>query len=139
MSTQQLEHIARQVVEEGFNRGDYSALDDLVSPDHVEHQFGLKPNLEGMKEDIRGLRTAFPDFHLTVEDTVTQGDVVWMRGTARGTHLGSFMGRAPTGRNFAVQVFDSVRIADGKIVEHWGVPDRFHLMAQLGALPSPAR
>lgn len=139
MSAQSLEHIAHQAVEEGFNRGNYSALDDLFSPNYREHQFGLKPTLEGLKDDIRSLRAAFPDFRLTIEETVTQGDAVWMRGTARGTHLGPFMGMPPTGKSFAVQVFDSVIIADGKIVDHWGVPDRFHLMKQLGAIPTPNR
>jgi len=139
MSAQQLENIARQVIEEGFNRGNYSALDNLFAPGYREHQFGLNPGLQGLKDDIRGLRAAFPDFCLTIDAVVTQGEEVWMRGTARGTHLGPFMGMPPSGKTFTVQVFDSLRITDGKVVDHWGVPDRFHLMAQLGALPTPAR
>lgn len=139
MLAKQLEQIAHRVVEEGFNQGNYSALDNLFALDYEEHQFGLKPTLDGLKADIRSLRAAFPDFHLTIDETVTNGDEVWLRGTARGTHLGPFFGMPPTGRPFTIQVFDAVRIADGKIVDHWGVPDRFHLMAQLGARPMPTR
>jgi predicted ester cyclase len=32
---------------------------------------------------------------------------------------------------------DVCRFENGKIVEHWGVPDRFHQMTQLGLLPQP--
>jgi predicted ester cyclase len=41
----------------------------------------------------------------------------------------------PNGKTFEIAVFDVVRFADGKIVEHWGSPDRFALLAQLGLLP----
>jgi hypothetical protein len=37
-----------------------------------------------------------------------------------------------------ITVIDVCRFEDGRIVEHWGVPDRFHQMAQLGLLPRPA-
>jgi predicted ester cyclase len=43
------------------------------------------------------------------------------------------MGIAPSNKKFSVQVFDMCRFENGRIVEHWGVPDRFALMAQLGA------
>jgi hypothetical protein len=55
------------------------------------------------------------------------------------THRGQFMGLPPMGKSFAIAVVDICRFENGKIVEHWGVPDRFHLMAQLGALPRPPR
>jgi predicted ester cyclase len=45
------------------------------------------------------------------------------------------MGRPPTGKSFAITVIDICRFENGKIVEHWGVPDRFHQLAQLGLLP----
>ena len=33
-----------------------------------------------------------------------------------------------------ITVFDQARIAGGRIAEHWGVPDRFALLAQTGLL-----
>lgn len=41
----------------------------------------------------------------------------------------------PTGRKIEITVMDIVRIENGKIVEHWGVPDRFAALSQLGLLP----
>jgi predicted ester cyclase len=127
MSNQEVLH---RVIDEGFNKGNYDALDALFAPGYQEHQFGLKTTLEGFKQDIRYLRAGFPDLHLTIEDMIADADQVWIRMTARGTNLGPFMGPP---------VMDVCRFENGRIVEHWGVPDRFAVLAQLGLLPQPQR
>jgi predicted ester cyclase len=129
--------VFRRVIEEGFNHGNLDALNACFPPTYTEHQFDLPPTLEEFKASIRYLRDTFAPFSLTIEDMVGDGDTVWARMTGRGTHSKEFMGRPPTGTSFAITVIDVCRFADGKIVEHWGVPDRFHLMAQLGLLPRP--
>jgi predicted ester cyclase len=134
MSTEGNKTALRQVIEEAFNKGNYAVLRDIFNPNYVEHQFGLKPTIEGMQADIQFLRTAFPDFTLTIEEMLAEGDQVWVRMTARGTNLGGFMG-PPNSKPFRITVIDICRFEDGKIVEHWGVPDRFALLAQLGLLP----
>lgn len=127
----------RRVIEEGFNQGNMAALDDCFTPTYIEHQFDLPPTLEEFKGSIRYLRDTFTGFSLTIEDMAADGDRVWARMTGRGTNDRPFMGRPPTGRSFAITVIDICRFENGKIVEHWGVPDRFHLLAQLGFLPGP--
>ena len=87
----------------------------------------MKPSLESLKGDIRFLRNAFPDLHLTIDDSVVDGDKVWIRMTARGTNLGGFMGSV-NGKSFAIIVYDTVCLENGRIVEHWGVPDCFVLL-----------
>src|SRR5512146_363993 len=130
------QEVFRTVIEEGFSKGNYPALDPLYDPEYVEHQFSLHKTLEGLKSDIQDLRVGFPDFTLTVEDIVAYDDMVWARCTAHGTNHGPFMG-PPTGNTIEVTVIDICRFKDGKIVEHWGVPDRFAVLAQLGLLPQP--
>jgi len=137
MSTEQNIATFRRVIEEGFNKGNMDALDDCFASDYLEHQFDLPPTLEGFKGSIRYLRNTFAEFSLTIEDMITQEDMVWMRMTGRGTHSQEFMGRPPTGKSFEITVVDICRFEKGKIIEHWGVPDRFHLIAQLGFLPKP--
>lgn len=119
---------------EAFNKGNYAVLEKYFSPDYVEHQYGLSTTIEGFQKDIAFLRKAFPDLHLTIEETAAVGDKVWLRMTARGTNLGGIMG-PPNGKSFEVTVFDLLRFQDGQIVEHWGSPDRFAQMTQLGLLP----
>jgi predicted ester cyclase len=129
------EQVVRRLIEEGFNQGRLEVADELTSPDLVEHQdFG--PNhaagAEGARAVIASLRRAFSDFHLEIEDLSVDGDKVWLRMVGTGTNDGSFMGNEPTGRPMRTDVFDVIRVADGKMVEHWGVPDRLGALFQLG-------
>jgi predicted ester cyclase len=138
MSEKENEHVFRQVIEEGFNKGNLPALDGLYASNFMEHQDGfVPPNAEGVKGAIVSLRTPFPDLKLTIEDIIASGDKTWARITACGTHQAPFMGRPPMGKSFAITVIDICRFENGKIVEHWGVADRLSLMAQLGLLPRP--
>lgn len=136
MSVENNKKVLRTVIEEGFNRGNLTALESLFKPDFIEHQFGHHPGIDGIKRDIQSLRAAFPDIHLTIEDIIAEGDMVWIRMSSRGTNLGPFMG-PPTGKSINVTVMDVCRFEDGRIAEHWGVPDRFAILFQLGILPQP--
>jgi predicted ester cyclase len=136
VNQEELTRVVRDVIEQGFNRGNYTALDRLLPGQIQEHQAGLHADREGFKRDIQFLRSGFPDFHMTIEEMVTDGDRVWVRSTARGTNQGPFMG-PPTGRPVEITVFDVCRVQDGQVVEHWGVPDRFTLLQQIGRLPGP--
>jgi predicted ester cyclase len=139
MSVEQHMAIFRRVIEEGFNQGNLTALDECFSPTYTEHQFDLPSTLEAFKGSIRYLRETFLPFSLTIEDMVADGDKVWARMTGRGTDSKGLLGHPPTGKSFAITVMDICRFEQGKIVEHWGVPDRFHQLAQLGLLPRPAQ
>ena len=137
MSSEQHQQVFRLIIEEAFNKGNFAVIDDLFAPGYTEHQFGLKKTVEGMKEDFTYLRHAFPDLHMTIEALIADEDTVWARMTSRGTNLGPFMG-PPTGKPMEITVFDMLRFnAEGKITDHWGTPDRFALLAQLGLLPQP--
>jgi predicted ester cyclase len=126
--------MARRLFEEGFNKGNLSVVDELVAVDFKEHQRDHKDGREGLKALIRSLRQAFPDFAFTIEELIGVEDKVWARLTARGTNLGSFMGRPPTGRKIAIDVIDIVSCKDGRLAEHWGVPDELGAAIQLGFL-----
>ena len=127
----------RRVIEEGFSKGNLEALDDCFAAVYKENQFDLAehPDLAGLKRSIAYLRNTFSNFTLTIEDLVAQEDKVWVRMTGRGRSTGEFMGRPPSGKSFQMTVIDVCRFENGKIIEHWGVPDRFHMLLQLGLLP----
>jgi predicted ester cyclase len=127
--------VFQRIIEEGFNRGNFDACDVCIAPTVVEHQDGMPPTLAGFKQHVGALRTAFPDLTLTIDEVIAHGDKVWARMTARGTHRGPFMGLPPTGKPFVAGVIDVCRFEGGRLVEHWGVPDRLALLYQLGVLP----
>jgi steroid delta-isomerase-like uncharacterized protein len=99
---------------------------------------GEPPTKEGLKNVFMAFRTGFPDAHVTIDFMLAEGDLVAYHSTARGTHDGDFMGIPPTGRRVTVEALHVHRLADGKIVEHWGHPDTLGLMRQLGVVPDRA-
>jgi len=130
----------RRLMLEGFQAGNPWVVDELVAPDLIEHQFGLAGNggsaVDNLKRAIVGLHKSMPDVRYTFDASIADADTVWTRMTANGTDIGGFFGRPPTGRWVSITVVDIARFSDGKLVEHWGVPDRFALLAQLGHLDS---
>jgi predicted ester cyclase len=139
MTTAGNEAIYRRIIEEGFNEGDLAVADELVGPNAIEHQRGAGDGPEGLKRTIKILRSAFPDFIITIDEVVAVGDKVWARQHGGGTNLGTFAGRPPTGRKAFTDVIDICRFEDGKMVEHWGVPDQLGMMLALGHIAPPVR
>lgn len=127
----------QRIFDEGFSTGGTEIVDELCSPDLIEHQFGLAgvgaEAITHVKAAIADVHTAFPDIAFTIQDWAIDGDTVWVRVRGVGTATGPFFG-PPSNRPVELTVFDSARVVDGRIVEHWGVPDRFALLAQTGAL-----
>ena len=138
MSEQENKEIVRRMVEEILNNHNVDALGDFMSADMVDHNPppGVKPGLEGMKEAMGMFISAFPDFNVQIDDVIAEGDTVVMRATSSGTHQGDFMGIAATGKKISYGEIHVVRIAGGKMVEHWGVEDQMGMMQQLGVVPS---
>ncbi len=129
--------VMQRMFDEGFATGNGAVVDELCSPDLVEHQFGLAgagaDAVQHVKDAIRDVHGAIPDIAFTIEDAVESGDTIWVRVRGRGTATGPFFG-PPSGRPVDFTVVDIARIVDDRIVEHWGVPDRFAVLAQTGLL-----
>jgi steroid delta-isomerase-like uncharacterized protein len=123
---------------DAFNQGDLSAVDQLFTPDYVDHdpsRAGLPPGPAGVKLAWQGFRAAFPDAQVTVDDSVAEGQTVAVRGTLRGTHHGELMGIPATARPVRVTFIDFNRIANGQMAERWAEADTLGLMQQVGAIP----
>ena len=124
---------------EVFNQSKFDLIDELVSPDFVDHfvQPGVPANRAGFKQSAIALKTAFPDLRYVVEDYLETGDRFVHRATGSGTMTNEFMGIAPTGNRVEMQLIDIMRFDDaGLVCEHWGVADMLSLMQQIGAVPA---
>ncbi|MBI1342735.1 MAG: hypothetical protein GC171_07375 [Terrimonas sp.] len=126
--------IVRQVVEQGFGKGDMRVIDNLISDDCVEHQFAMKGGKEGLKKAILSLEAAFSQRNYQLVQYAVTGDRVWTQYIATGVHTGAFLGHPASGKKFMIDVIDIAKIEKGKICEHWGIPDRFALLYQLGLI-----
>ncbi len=138
MSTEQNKALASRLVEEILNRRNMSLIDELFSPDFVEHEElppGVPPGRDAPRAMFGMLFSAFPDFKATLEQLIADDDTVVLHMTWTGTQDGEFMGVPPTGKRISIGVIDIIRIAGGKYVEHWGLMDSAKMMQQLGAMP----
>jgi steroid delta-isomerase-like uncharacterized protein len=129
----------RRWFEEVWNKGRMDAIDEMGSADAVGHgqaEHSVDLGLVEFKQFVRSLRSAFPDIHVTIHDTLAQGDRVVARWSATMTHTGPFLGIAATGRKATVTGMSIQRIVDGKIVEGWDNWDQLGLLVQIGAVPA---
>jgi predicted ester cyclase len=138
MSSEQSRALARRVTEEIFNQGKLNVVDELFTPDFVEHNLppGYPQGSAGFRQWVADLRQAFPDFHFTIEDFVGEGGKFAVRITAQGTFKGRFMGMAPTGKQAVWSEVHLVRVAGDRCAEAWGVVDQLGMLQQLGVIPA---
>lgn len=112
--------IIRRLVEEVLNQGKLDVIDELFVPDFVDRSTeDQTPGSEGVRQYIAGVRAAFPDLLVRIDDLIAEGDKVVIRTTWQGTHQGIYEGRAPTdkpARRTMIQIF---RLANGKLAEEW--------------------
>ena len=80
---------------------------------------------------------AFPDLSSTIEQQTTEGEWVTTRSTLRGTHLGTFLGIAPTGKAIQIMHISLDQVVDGKVVEHMGVADWLRALITFCVLSAP--
>jgi steroid delta-isomerase-like uncharacterized protein len=137
LMTEQNKALMKRFVTEYQTNNDESVLFELMAEDFVDRSPlpGVPPTREGVRGLFAGFHAAFSPFAARIHDQVADGDKVVTRKSFHGRHVGEFMGIPATGREVSIEVIDIVRIADGRIVEHWNVVDQLGLLRQLGALP----
>ena len=128
--------IGREFVEEVINQGRLDSAAHYVWEDVVEQvPFpGQGPGIEGLKDVLRGMRTAFPDLYFGIEEQIAEGDKVLTRFEWTGTHRGEFLGVPATGRSVRVWGMVIDRFEEGRIKETRIIMDIFGMMMQMGAL-----
>jgi predicted ester cyclase len=124
-----------------ISQGKLQLIDELFAPEYVDRtpQPDVAPTREGFKQWVTSLRTAFPDIHYTVEDTISSGDKWVTRLTASGTMTGAFSGMPATGKHATWTEIHIVRFANERVLEHWGLIQELGMMVQLGVIPAPGR
>ena len=129
--------VYRRFVQEVFNEGRLTMLEQLLSPSYINQDAppGTPPNADGIKQVVANTRTAFPDLKFVIEDLVGEGDKVCARLTASGTHKGVFLDIPPTGKTISMKEMTMIHFVDGRMVASWVLNDMLGLMNQLGAGP----
>ena len=122
---------------DAYNKRELDIFEELVAADYIDHVFEQQG-----RENLKNLFTmafeAFPDWYESIEDIIAEGDKVWLRVKATGTHTGEwnlFGARLPpTGKKTTIMMVFIWRIANGKLAEGWEVDDNLEFLRQLGVV-----
>ena len=131
--------VAHRWSEELWGKGNLAVADEIIAPDYVRHDPGdpfPARGPEDVKRIVTMLRTMLPDFRISVEAVIAEGDMVVNRYTATATDTRGYMGKPPTGKAIQTSAIQIFRFADGKIIESWAARDDLGTLRQLGHLPS---
>ena len=115
-SSDDAKQIVRRNTEEVQSRGNFDLFEELFSDDFIDHtpQPNTTPDKEGVRSLYQTLRAAFPDFHADIHWQSVDGDLVTTYKTYHGTHEGTFLGVAPTGRLIHFETVDAMRVHNGR-------------------------
>lgn len=146
MSVADNKELVRYITEQGLNHGDTSFVDRVFAPDYVVHARGLElpRGPKAFAGAVEFWRQSFPDFQVTIEHMVGEGEYVTHRFHTTGTHTGQMMDIPPTHKKFLVQGVDMHRVVDGRVVESWISDDMPRILMEIGVLapngaaPAPA-
>jgi len=115
--------IARRYIDEVLNRRDFAAARSFLIDDAIEHATGA----------LSACLTfaAFPDFQISPEHLIAEGDIVTVLATYTGTHTRPFLGIAPTSSGVTGRVAFAFRMSGGRIAESWTEIEPWGLLEQL--------
>jgi len=120
-----------------FDAHDPDAFKDIVAENYVQHNGRAGQGLAGLQATTRRYFQTFPDFHMTLVDSVITADKVVARFTITATHdhlvqLGpNAPAFPPTGKKLSWQGISIWHVADGKFAEHWDGDDLLSLAQQM--------
>ena len=120
-----------------LNAKDMATMESLIADDFVDNDAkpGMAPGRQGMIDMMGMFVGAFPDLNVVVDHWVAEGDLVAGVMTTKGTQTGEFMGMPDSGKKFSVREMHMVRVANGKMAEHWGLANEMSMMQQLEFMP----
>lgn len=135
------EAVVREFVGAVWNGQDPDAIERLTTPDFALHQLvaGEDHDREGFTAFQRGMLEALPDFELTIDDLVVEGDDAIALVTLSGTPERPYQALQPTGKSFSSPAFQKYRLEDGQVAEVWVMVDAMGTMRQLGLFPPGPR
>lgn len=133
------EAIVRRWTDDVINRGDLSALDEIAAPDIVHHA-GTFPDgvgVDAVKHVFEALQAGFTDVTQTIEQVISDGDMVVTRWSSEGTHSGEFQGHPATGKQITWTGINIFRIECGLIAEEWSEVDGLGRLTQMESNATP--
>ncbi len=131
MSTATNKAVCRRHYEEVLSNKKLEVIDEIYA-DQVAYGDEQSMPREQFKMLAKASTTAFPDLKVEVHSQIAEGDYVVTRWSASGTHLGDFMGNAPTGKKVKIKAIHIHQVEGGRICHLWEEIDLLSISKQLG-------
>ena len=127
----------RRQVQECWNKGNFSAVTELISPDFLYHTpMGDLIGHEGFIQLVTIWRTACPDIEVTINELVGEGDSVAVRLSWEGTFTGKFQDSEPTGNKVKMEESFYHHFKEGKDLGPIVYANHLSLFQQMGINPT---
>jgi steroid delta-isomerase-like uncharacterized protein len=130
--------VIRRLANEVFIDGDLSKWDELIDDSFVDRDPmpGMSDDKKAQREVAVMVTTAFSDRKMSMHDvSETEDGRVVENWRMEGTHVAEAMGIPPSNQAISVRGMELWRVANGKVVEHWGVVDISDVLAKAGLIP----
>lgn len=129
--------IARRFIEEVINTGNTDNISDFIDINYKDHND--KENditgIDGAKAHIHAVRSTYPDLIVSIEQQISEGDIVVSHIVGRATHSGEWLGMKPTNKPITIHGVNIDKFKDNKILEHWGMANSLEALLEIGAFP----
>ena len=130
----------KRYIEEVWNNGNLTLIDELVSTTYVIHHDPGDPwegqtlDHEELKKRVLYSRNAFPDLHFAINEFVPGENKVAISWFLTGTHKGDLARVPASGQKIKISGMTIYYFDDDKISGHWQVIDQLAFLAQVGML-----
>ncbi|NLU92459.1 ester cyclase [Chitinophaga sp. Ak27] len=125
--------VIKELYEKALNQQQTQLLPSYISDDYTGVRGGT--GAAGFQTPIAILRAAFPDIHYQLEDLLAEGDKVMVRWKWTGTHTGTYLHLAPTGKVVTNDGMAIYQLRNGKVSHAEILTDRLGFLQALQVLP----
>jgi len=124
--------LAGRWFEEVWNRNRREAIGEMLAEDAPIHEGGITVHGPvGFYTFFDRMHTAFSEIHVTVKETIAEGDKVCVRWNCSLKHTGAGLGMPPSSKTLETTGMTIIRVDGGKVVEGWQNWDMLGLMQQI--------
>ena len=124
--------LGKRWFEQVWNEGRREAIAEMLAPNAVVHEGGADTTgPAGFYPFFDRIRATLSAMHVSIEDSIADGDKICVRWSCTGKHTGEGLGIPATGAAIHVTGITIVRVADGMMVEGWQNWDMLGMMEQI--------
>ena len=116
-----------------YNSQDYEAAYKCMASNYLDHGLPQVQSVEDAIKILKSTHTSFPDIKVVIDELIEENDKVVFRGHFSATHLGEFVGIAPTGAKVEFEALEIFKIENQKITESWGYWPMQNIINQITA------